>query len=172
MLWFIEFVEKYLKKCEIAIYTKCELGEDEDPTVEELYNWLELESQDLTRWLFNTVLAKTVNKVSWTEFRQYLKEWGKQKEHVAEFFRQMELEEEADQILDDKVDSISGAVEKIQDFLDPSTVLSSTQQNLMNTSKEELVRLLMKAQYFQALEDQQQRETMQSVDVNESLDTT
>jgi len=55
--------------------------------------------------------------VSWTEFRQYLKEWGEQRDQVNIFFHDLELKRNADNILDDKVDSVVGAVKNIDDYL-------------------------------------------------------
>ncbi|ETO12928.1 exosome complex exonuclease, partial [Reticulomyxa filosa] len=162
MLWFVEFVEKYLKKCELAIEKKCELGEDEDPTIEELHNFLELESQELSKWLFTTVLRKTTNKVSWTEFRQYLREWAEQKEQVNEFFDDLQIEREAQTLLDDKVDTVVDDVKNIRNFLDSSAILPNNKKDLMKKDKEELIQMLLQSEFFQAIEERRKQEKSQN----------
>jgi len=70
----------------------------------------------------------------------------------------LELERDAQQIIDDKVDTIYGAVENIKDFLDNSTIDSAARTELMHKNKEELVNLLLKTEYFQALEDKRKHQ--------------
>jgi len=89
--------------------------------------------------------------VSWTQFRQYLQEWASQREKVAEYFNDLEIERDAEHIIDDKVDGIFGTVERIKGFLDGSN-MPTTRQELLRKDKEELVQLLLKSEYLQALE--------------------
>jgi len=63
---FVEFVEHNMEKVEDAI-DKEPMGEDEDPTLEELTDLMEIHSEVDGRWLFSMVLDRHSDTVSWIE---------------------------------------------------------------------------------------------------------
>merc|ERR1712154_66140 len=122
---FLEFIETNMVNVEDAIDDDVnKMGEDEDPTVEELIPMMKIASEVDGNWLFSIVLQRHSNKVSWVEIREYL----------------IELTEKT-------LDDITNKLTKIsKTFFDEE--INATKDDLQKKSKEELVEYIVKSQWY------------------------
>merc|ERR1712154_95594 len=143
---FLEFIETNLVNVENAIDGEV-MGEDEDPTVEELIPLMKIPSEVDGNWLFSIVLQRHSNKVSWVEIREYLIDWNETRDEVTEYFDELVEKRDRVKLTEKTLDDITNKLTKIsKTFFDEE--LNATKDDLQKRSKEELVEYIVKSEWY------------------------
>jgi len=145
---FLEFIECNMVNVEDAIDDgDNKMGEDEDPTVEELIPLMKIPSEVDGNWLFSIVLQRHSNKVSWVEIREYLIDWNETRDEVTEYFEELVEKRDRVKLTEKTLDDITNKLTKIsKTFFDES--MNATKDDLQKKSKEELVEYIVKSQWY------------------------
>merc|ERR1712087_560997 len=106
------------------------LGEDEDPTLEELIPLMKIPSQVDGHWLFLMVLNRHSDTVSWVEIREFLIEWIEARDEVTDYFEELIEKRDREKLTEKTLD-------KIKMYFDDST--NATRDELNKKSKEDLI---------------------------------
>merc|ERR1711971_1233628 len=144
---FLEFIETNMVNVEDAI-DKEPMGEDEDPTVEELIPLMKIPSEVDGNWLFSTVIRRYSDKVSWVEIREYLIDWNEARDEVTEYFEELIEKRDREKLTEKTLDDITSKLGKIKTYFDDNT--SASKDELNKKTKEELVEYIAKSQWHYA----------------------
>jgi len=144
---FLEFIETNMVNVEDAI-DKEPMGEDEDPTVEELIPLMKIPSEVDGNWLFSTVIKRNSDKVSWVEIREYLIDWNEARDEVTEYFEELIEKRDREKLTEKTLDDITSKLGKIKTYFDDNT--SASKDELNKKTKEELVEYIAKSQWHYA----------------------
>eukprot|EP00483_Globobulimina_turgida_P006118 UN06128 len=106
------------------------MGEDEDPTVEELIPLMKIASEVDGNWLFSIVIQRHSNKVSWVEIREYLIDWNEARDEVTEYFDELVEKRDRVKLTEKTLDDITNKLNKIKGYFDDN----------INTTKDELLK--------------------------------
>merc|ERR1712154_460823 len=143
---FLEFIETNLVNVENAIDGEV-MGEDEDPTVEELIPLMKIPSEVDGNWLFSIVIQRHSNKVSWVEIREYLIDWNETRDEVTEYFDELVEKRDRVKLTEKTLDDITNKLTKIsKTFFDEE--INATKDDLQKKSKEELVEYIVKSEWY------------------------
>lgn len=124
------------------------MGEDEDPTLEELIPLMKIPSQVDGHWLFSMVLNRHSHKVSWIEIREFLIEWIEARDEVTDYFEELIEKRDREKLTEKALDDITGKLDKIKVYFDNST--NATREELSKKTKEELVEFISSQEWYHA----------------------
>eukprot|EP01084_Bolivina_argentea_P217496 369235_1 len=141
---FLEFIEIMMINTEDAIDVQV-MGEDEDPTVEELIPLMQIPSEVDGNWLFSIVLQRHSNKVSWVEIREYLIDWNETRDEVTEYFEELVEKRDREKLTEKTLDEITNKVNKIKSYFDEN--LNQTKDELTKKTRHELMQIIAKTQW-------------------------
>merc|ERR1711994_1102866 len=111
------------------------LGEDEDPTLEELIPLMKIPSQVDGHWLFSMVLNRHSDTVSWVEIREFLIDWIEARDEVTDYFEELIEKRDREKLTEKALDDITGKLEKIKGYFDEK--LKKSRDELSKKTKEE-----------------------------------
>merc|ERR1712130_194492 len=143
---FLEFIETNLVNVENAIDGEV-MGEDEDPTVEELIPLMKIPSEVDGNWLFSIVIQRHSNKVSWVEIREYLIDWNETRDEVTEYFEELIEKRDRVKLTEKTLDDIQTKLNKLSKTFFDDTV-HAAKDDLQKKTKEELIDLFVKSQWY------------------------
>ena len=142
---FLEFIEINLINVEDAVDEEL-MGEDEDPTVEELIPLMKIPSEVDGNWLFSIVIQRHSQKVSWVEIREYLIDWNETRDEVTEYFEELIEKRDRVKLTEKTLDDITAKLNKIKTYFDENINISKDE--LLKKSKEELIEYIAKSQWY------------------------
>jgi len=140
---FLDFIELNMVNVEDAI-DKEDMGEDEDPSLEELIAFMNIQSQVDGHWLFSMVLNRHSETVSWVEIREFLKDWIENRDEVTDYFEELLEKRYREQLTEKALDEIDGKLSKIKKYFDGWT--NASRDELSKLSKEDLIEHFTSAQ--------------------------
>merc|ERR1712154_43016 len=141
-----EFFEVNLVNVETAIDQE-PMGEDEDPTVEELVPLMNIPSEVDGNWLFSIVIQRHSTKVSWVEIREYLIDWNETRDEVTEYFEELIEKRDRVKLTEKTLDDIQTKLNKLSKTFFDDTV-HAAKDDLQKKTKEELIDLFVKSQWY------------------------
>lgn len=142
---FLEFIEINMINVEDAIDEE-PMGEDEDPTVEELIPLMKIPSEVDGNWLFSIVIQRHSAKVSWVEIREYLIDWNETRDEVTEYFEELIEKRDRVKLTEKTLDDITNKLNKIKLYFDQNTNISKDE--LIKKTKDELIEYIVKSSWY------------------------
>ena len=149
------------------------MGEDEDPTVEELIPLMKIPSEVDGNWLFSIVIQRHSAKVSWVEIREYLIDWNETRDEVTEYFEELVEKRDRVKLTEQTLDDITNKLNKIKTYFDDN--INSSKDELLKKSKDELIEYISKSSWYYAAKqgfnvntDQQHQQQQHSISASSS----
>jgi len=147
MLEFVHFLETNIRACREAIDEEV-FGEDFDPTLEEMIAAMNISSEVDGQWLFDTVLKRHSDKVSWIEIREYLIDWNETRDEVTDYFEELIQYRDREKLTEKALEDITSKLGKIKTYFDGNFNVSKDE--LSRKNKEELIEFIVRSNWFNA----------------------